>query len=184
VSASGATLSQDYPNEWNGFGENIHYDPGTGYIYSDGGTVVNPATGAQVGTFAASGIAVPDSTLNRVFFVGQVQGQVGTASYTLESFDQTKFTPIGSITISGVVGTPTALIRWGSSGLAMVTKSGNLGGNAGPGQLYLLSGTFVNPAASASSAAVQPPQENVHRTWKTPMKFVRLPQRQTPDTLH
>lgn len=146
MSASGATLSQDYPNEWNGFGENIHYDPGTGYIYSDGGTVVNPATGAQVGTFAASGIAVPDSTLNRVFFVGQVQGQVGTASYTLESFDQTKFTPIGSITISGVVGTPTALIRWGSSGLAMVTKSGNLGGNAGPGQLYLLSGTFVNPA--------------------------------------
>lgn len=185
VNASGVTQTQVYPNVFDGFRFNIHYDPGTGYIYADEGTIVNPATGTKVGSFGASGIAAPDSTLNEVFFVGQTPSQAGTQSYSIESFDQTKFTPIASITIPGVVGTPTALIRWGSSGLALVTNSSNtFGTQAGPGQLFLISGTFVNPTSSGSSAALQRPAENVKRTWKSPKKFVRPPRLQTPDTMH
>ena len=75
-------------------------------MYADNGDIVQPSNGTVVGNYNASGIAVPDSTLNSVFILGQTASQSGTTAYTLESFDQTTFAPVGSITIDNVVGAP------------------------------------------------------------------------------
>lgn len=172
VSGTGASLSQHFGGVVNPYSERIHFDPGTNLVYTDGGQVIQPSNGTAVGTFGASGLAVPDSSLNQVFILGQTTAQTGTSNYTIESFDQTKFTAINSVTISNVVGTPTGLIRWGTNGLAFTTLVGNpwdfIG--TGPGQLYVVSGSFVNPAMSrqhSNPMSLAP----VHRTWNLERPF-------------
>ena len=167
VGSSGAVLNQHYVLAPSTYSAGIHFDPGTGLVYTDAGEAIQPSNGSEVGNYGASGIVVPDSTLGRVFILGQTSAQAGTSSYTIESFDQTHFTPIGSITIQNVVGTPTSFIRWGSNGLAFTTR---IGGPAdfqgtGPGQLYVVSGNFVNPASSSQSLAAAQLLP-VRRTWR------------------
>ncbi|PYV63180.1 MAG: hypothetical protein DMG97_38420, partial [Acidobacteria bacterium] len=60
-------LSQDYTNEFSSFYVSIHYDRGTNLIYTDDGYVINPVNGQHVGAFQASGLMIPDSTLNSAF---------------------------------------------------------------------------------------------------------------------
>jgi hypothetical protein len=167
VGPSGATLIQHFDGVVSPYSTGIHYDAGTGLVYTDGGQAIQPSSGAVVGTYVSSGIAVPDSTLNRVFILGQTAVQAGTSNYTVESFDQTQFTAIGSITIENVVGTPTALIRWGSSGLAFTTRVGGPADflNTGPGQLYVISGDFVKPSIDAVKFLGTTPMLPVKRTW-------------------
>jgi hypothetical protein len=171
VGPSGATLIQHFDRVVSPYSPGIHYDAGTGLVYTDGGQAIQPSSGAVVGTYLSSGIAVPDSTLNRVFILGQTAVQAGTSNYTVESFDQTQFTAIGSITIENVVGTPTALIRWGSSGLAFTTRVGGPADflNAGPGQLYVISGDFVKPSIDAVKFLGTTPMLPVKRTWNLGM---------------
>jgi hypothetical protein len=165
VGSTGAVLDQHYDRVFNTYSPGIHYDAGTGLVYTDAGDAIQPSNGTIVGGYGASGIAVADSTLDRVFILGQTSAQTGTSNYTIESFDQTKFAPIGSFTIQNIVGTPTALIRWGTNGLAFTTLVGRPTDftGTGPGQLYVISGSFVNPSAPASgpSSALLP----VQRTW-------------------
>jgi hypothetical protein len=167
VTSTGAVLDQNYDALLNPYSPTIHYDSGTGLVYTDGGQVVQPSNGTVVGAYEASGIAVPDSTLDTVFILGQTAAQVGTSSYTIESFDQTKFIPISSITIDNVVGAPTAFIRWGSNGLAFTTRIGAPMDftDIGPGQLYVLSGDFVAPASAAKQSSLALRQLPVQRTW-------------------
>jgi hypothetical protein len=158
VTASGAALSQHYSGLLQSYSQSIHYDSVSGLIYTDAGQVVQPSSGTIVGSFGASGIVAVDSTLNRVFILGQTSAQSGTTNYTIESFNQTTFAPVGSITIANVVGVPTGFIRWGTNGLAFTTIAGYPAQRElmGPGQLYAVAGTFVNQAISASQPAVIP----------------------------
>jgi hypothetical protein len=165
VDSSGVTLANDYPNTWSESGIRIHYDSGTGLLYSDDGHVVNPANGALVGTFQVnqiltSGLMVPDSTLNTAFFLGQAQAQFGTGIFTIESFDLTHFTPINSVFITNVTGIPLRLIRWGKNGLAFNTNGG---------QVFLIAGNFVGPAAQQVDDSL--PSSHVQKTWETPKKY-------------
>jgi len=134
VNPTGVTLSKDYQSEFSSFYVRMHYDSGTGFVYTDDGYVINPANGQRVGTFQAGGYMVPDSGLNRAFFFGQTQSQFGTNSFTIESFDLTTFAPIAEIVLPNVQGYPLRFIRWGSSGLAI---------NDDAGYIYLLNGPFV-----------------------------------------
>ena len=167
VGSSGAVLNQHYAGVVTPGSARIHYDTGTGLVYTDGGQVIQPSSGSVVGSYGASGIAVPDATLDSVFILGQTAAQAGTSNYTIESFDQTKFTAISSITIDNVVGTPTAIIRWGSSGLAFTTRIGQptdfMG--TGPGQLYVISGGFVTASDGTSHPSSVAPMLPVRRTW-------------------
>ena len=167
VGSSGAMLNQLYSEVVSPLTAGIHYDARTGLLYTDGGQAIQPSNGSSVGNYGASGIAVPDSTLDRVFILGQTATQVGTSNYTIQSFDQTKFTAIASITIDNVVGTPTAIIRWGSNGLAFTTRVGAPTDFAGigPGQLYVISGDFVNPSNNTSPLFKTAPILPVQRTW-------------------
>ena len=172
VSTSGVNLINDYPNTFihsDAYGRlansRIHFDPGTGYIYDDDGEVINPANGAQVGFVGASGLVAPDSSLNRIFVLGQTTDQAASNSYTIQSFDQKTLALVGSVTISGIVGSPMKLIRWGNTGLALAAYgSSNYVSNQPYGMLYILNNpTFVSASQSRTQLGVEP--ELVQRRW-------------------
>ena len=158
VSPAGVTFDKNFLTT-PGLGYDLHFDPGTGYLYSDGGRVTNPADGSAVGYFPASGLMVPDSKLGRAFFLGRTSDQ-GFDAYTLQIYNIRNFKLIGSIVIPNVIGFPMRLVRWGGSGVAFVTCCGNDRSDNAPGQLYVLSGAAINgggssPSAGAASGQVQ-----------------------------
>jgi hypothetical protein len=163
----------------------VHFDTGTGLLYTDGGQVVRPSDATVVGTLGASGMVAPDSSLNRIFVLGQTMAQVGSFNFTIESFDQTSFAAIGSMTISNVVGTPSAFVRWGTNGLAFVTRGGGITDsfNIGPGQLYVISGAFVNSATPAGSAVRSPLASHVRKTWNSRRRNADRAARRGPPSL-
>jgi DNA-binding beta-propeller fold protein YncE len=159
VDSSGAAFATAGPPTFSQ-GE-IHSDFGTGLIYSDDGNVANPTTLVTVGSYNASGLVAPDSSLDRVFILGQTAAQANTDNFTIESFDEKAFTSVSSITLENLLGTPIQLERWGNSGLAVLTVNQNSGP---PGLLYLIQdATFVSNAQAAVS---RKPQELVQRRWK------------------
>lgn len=179
VSASGVTYLGQGTGNFNSTGGYIHSDFGTGLIYSDDGTVADPNTGTVVGKYQASGLVAPDSSLNRVFILGQTQAQANSSNFTIESFDEKGFTAVGSITLSNISGSPIQLVRWGTSGLAVLT-SGGFGDvyENGLGMLYLIEDpNFVSnlPPATAAQAVTKSP---VQQRWK------RLPKRELLKMAH
>src|ERR1700733_12093613 len=134
VNSNGVTESQAYEQEFSTFYVRMHFDAGTGFVYTDDGWVINPANGKHVGNFQASGYMIPDSTLNQAFFLGQTQLQFGSNDFTIESFDLTTLAPISEMVVSNVEGNPLRFIRWGADGLAF---------NDDAGFVYLVEGTFV-----------------------------------------
>jgi len=162
VTPSGVSSTVVGPTSFNN-GDLMHEDFGTGFIYSDTGNVADPTTQAQVGAYGASGLVAPDSTLNSVFILGQTASQVSTNNYTIDSFNESAYTPISSIILTNLLGTPIELTRWGTSGLAVLTANQD-GGPAG--MLYLIRDpNFVTNAQAAASRSF-PPQELVQRRWK------------------
>src|SRR5208337_4473771 len=158
VNSNGVSLTTDYQDEFSTFYVRMHYDSGTGFVYTDDGHVINPANGQQVGVFQASGLMVPDSSLNSGFFLGQTIAQSGTQNFTFESFDLTTFAPIAEIVVPSVQGNPLRLIRWGTSGLAF---------NDDAGYVYIVNSPFVGNSAvqgKRSHRNLSP----VSKSWVTP----------------
>jgi hypothetical protein len=141
VTSSGFGKPTDYGGLAGGFGDMIHYDATTQLIYGDDGEVINPATGGKAGEFATYGLGVPDGKLGVMFFLSS---SLSGNQCTLSWYDINHFTPIGSMTIKNVVGTPTHLIRWGSNGLAFTTQNSvyNGTGFTTTGAVYLVTGSF------------------------------------------
>lgn len=153
VTSSGVSSIAIGPTSFNN-GDPMHSDFGTGLIYSDDGNVADPSTLAIVGTYNASGVVAPDSSLKSVFILGQTESQANTNNYTIDSFDEMAYTPISSITLTNLLGTPVELVRWGTSGLALLTINQN-GGPAG--MLYLIQDTnFITNATIAASSPLTP----------------------------
>ena len=173
ITSSGATFSgMGSDSSFDTGGAELHSDFGTGLIYCDDGKVADPTTGATVGNYNASGLLVPDSSLNRVFILGQTAAQAGTNDFTVESFDQKAYTPVSSITLKNLQGVPLAFVRCGTSGLAILMLTQQLGNV--PGLLYLVRdssfrhrwlrtcrSTIFGPGISA--AAVEANFEGRHR---------------------
>jgi hypothetical protein len=138
VDATGLTQTHDFASGVTG--RRIHFDSGTGLVYTDGGRAIDPATGFPTGLFqtSTSGLMVPDSTLNEAFFISQ---QFGTGA-TIQAFDLTHFTPVGSITIPGVNGNIKRLVRFGQNGLAFNTDAG---------QVFLVGGNLISPISTATA---------------------------------
>ena len=142
VSSSGIVQSKDYKNEISHFFLTIHYDPGTKLLYTEDGDVIDPTTGRHVGAFQAGGLVIPDSSINRAFFLGQTVFQLGTPNFTIEAFDLRTFVPLAEIVVPNVGGLPTRFIRWGTSGLAF---------NDSAGYVYILENPFVTARSAALS---------------------------------
>lgn len=181
VNPAGATLLAAGTASFN-VGQ-IHSDFGTGLIYSDDGKVADPNTQTIVGTFNASGLAAPDSSLNRVFILGQTSTQAGTSSYTVQSFDEKSYALVSSITLSNLVGSPIELIRWGNSGLAILTVNQ---GSGSPGMLYLVQDTTFVSAADVGVSPLLQRRELVQRRWNRISKvdIVKMVQARRTAGLH
>lgn len=159
ITASGFGTATEYPGIMLGWGP-IHYDATTGYVYSDGGEVINPANGAVVGNFNTSAtFMVPDGSVGLAFFLSQTPADGTATTYTIKSFDINTFTPVGTLIIQNVNQYPTRLIRWGTSGLAFTTSTGF--GASATGALYIINSSFVTDNKSRSL-----PRGNAQRTWK------------------
>jgi hypothetical protein len=168
ISPSGAAFVAANPQS---FSEgDIHSDFGTGFIYSDDGNVADPNTQAIVGVYNASGLVAPDSSLNRVFILGQTSEQANSSNFTIESFNENTYMPVSSITLDNLLGTPIELIRWGASGLAILTvnpvevepwNTGSLG------MLYLIEDANFVSNADVAAAHLPKPQDLVLRRWKS-----------------
>jgi hypothetical protein len=167
VDPSGVSNVTQGPANFNPYGGELHSDFGTGFIYSDDGSVVDPHTGAIVGNYNASGLLAPDSSLNRVFIFGQTAAQANSNNFTIESFDEKTFAPVSSITLSNLSGSPFQLVRWGSSGLALLTSGGLADVYAnGFGMLYLVNNASFVSNAQPASAGQAVKQELVNQRWK------------------
>ena len=141
----------------------IHSDFGTGLIYSEDGTVADPNTLQVVGNYNAAGLIAPDSSLNRMFILGQTAAQANTHNFTIDSFDEKAYTPVSSITIENIAGSPIEFVRYGNSGLAVLTINA---GSGSQGMLYLIQDTtFVSDATSADYPLLRP-KELVAQRWK------------------
>lgn len=163
VTEAGFGTPVDYPGLVPGFSGRIHYDSVTKFVYDDDGRVIDPSSGTVQGTFNASGIMVPDGASGVAYFVGQFSTSP-SGSYTVESFDIDKFTPIDTFNLPGSEGLmPVSIIRWGGSGLAVLMAPGS-GSNASGGCIYLISGSFVGKSGKAPAHETP---DNVHRTWRT-----------------
>jgi hypothetical protein len=134
-----------------GSGSHLHFDATTGYLYSDNGVVTDPVTQAVIGSFPLNAIQggfsgntvmVTDAKLNIAYFLGQTNYAFGSGNYALEAYDLSHFTFLGAIPLTGIAGTPSKMMRWGTNGLAFLTGDAYGRGAAGDG-VYLVSGGFV-----------------------------------------
>jgi hypothetical protein len=139
VNASGITQTHDFASTFGSFGNRLHFDRGTNLVYSNDGHALDPVTGLQAGIFKTSGTMIPDSSLNTAFFMNQ---GFGANTVTIQSYDLTHFTPVGSINVP-VTGNARRLIRWGQNGLAFNTDSG---------QVFLVGGSFLAPVPTTFPA--------------------------------
>jgi hypothetical protein len=154
ANATGVQLQTQSSTASTSFGNYLHFDSTTGYIYTDSGKVIDPATGAVISSFPVNAlqggfngnpIMVPDGKLNIAYFLGQTNGG-GPGNYVIEAFDLTHFNLLGAIPITNASGTPSKVFRWGSNGLAFLT-GGTSGAGAVGGGVYLVSGGFVTSPA-------------------------------------
>jgi hypothetical protein len=98
-----------------------------------------------------------------VFILGQTAAQANTSNFTIQSLDEKAYTLVSSITLDNLVGTPIELVRWGTSGLAVLTMN-QAGGPLG--MLYLVHDTtFVSNTETSASRSSQP-RELVKLRWK------------------
>jgi hypothetical protein len=164
ANTSGLSYLSSGLNNFNQGAGNLHSDFGTGFIYSDNGNVANPQTGTLTGSYGASGLVAPDSSLNRTFILGQTAAQVGTNNYTIQSFDERTFNLVSSITVNNISGAPVELVRWGSSGLAVLTSGGvpDVYEN-GLGMLYLIQDSSFVSGNFRSAQGVS--QERAQHYW-------------------
>jgi hypothetical protein len=150
----------------------LQFDSKTGFLYGSNGMVLNPVTDSVVGNLNASGLVVLDSTLNRIFVLGQTTAQAQTNNFTIQSFDQTSFAAISSIAINNLLGSPVALVRWGTTGLALIAVNEAPGGYGAPGyggpggMLYILQDAALVSSATPANRAPDAEVERVQQRWK------------------
>lgn len=133
----------------------IHYSALTGYLYAQGGSVIDTSKGTVVaglpmGAVQGGVVYPPHPLLTLDDNLGIAWTLVKTfqspnQQFTIEAFDLRTDVLLGSIAIPNVVGTPIKLIRWGSNGLAFLTSGAN-GPQQGDG-VYIVSGEFVTKPA-------------------------------------
>jgi hypothetical protein len=97
-----------------------------GIIYSSGGQVINPVTRTLLGTFAdaTSNAFAIDAAVGRAYYL--VRDSFGSNNWTLKAYDINTFIQIGSLSIPNISGDATALVRWGTNGLAFRTTGGEV----------------------------------------------------------
>ncbi len=123
---------------------NFKYD--SRLFYTDAGQQVDPAnqiastrfTGLGTGTLVAT-----DIPRRRIYFLSRIG-----SGWQLRAYDPVTADLVGSLAITNVEGTPSALVRWGDDGLAFCTTSS---------QIFLLRPWFVPGGPDADLQLTQTP---------------------------
>ncbi len=120
-------------------------------LYGSSGQVINPSTGALVGTFFGGGFFntshVIDVANNRAFFLSSQFFNGQGLSVAITAYDLTTFVPVGFISISGLTGGPGSLVRWGTNGLAFRTSDR---------KIFLIESPLVNASVPIPSPTPTP----------------------------
>ncbi|MFN7928622.1 MAG: hypothetical protein U0Y68_11860 [Blastocatellia bacterium] len=147
INADGLTINDSAPNLVSGFGADIRAEGG--WVYSNGGRVIDPLTSTLVGTYSglqSGSLVLPDPTVGRTFFL-----QTSGSTLKLQAYNQETFIPLGSIDVlNSAPSSFRGLVRWGKDGIAF---SATAGGNT---QIYLVQSPFisaVNTKLNSVSAA-------------------------------
>lgn len=161
VDQSGVAVVDVTPDLISGFGVDIAHDGGR--VYASTGQVVDAEARVLVGRFSDPGISYgalvrPDSRVGRTFFLTN-----SGATRKLLAFDSSTFTLIGSVDVSGVVGTPTSLIRWGSDGLAFRTSAD---------QVFLIRTSLVPSIPTAHVGDLDGSARTVKNVWTATVTVV------------
>ena len=95
-----------------------------GKLFTSSGHVIDAQTRTLLGTFpnAATSAFVPDTSIGRAFYLTREN----STTLSLKVFDINTFAQLAGLTISGLSGDPTSLVRWGTNGLAFRTTSGQV----------------------------------------------------------
>jgi hypothetical protein len=147
VSSSGVTVNGTLNT--GALGSRIHFDSGTGLLFSNSGVITNPVGPAQVAKLGngAGILLVTDDGLKRIFVLRYTNGLNGSGqdaiSYTLDIFDLNTQTLLNSIVIPDVLGYPRQMARWGTNGLVFGT-SGSFSATGPAGALYVLQGSAIS----------------------------------------
>jgi hypothetical protein len=136
----------------------LQSDSNTGLVYSDNGTVADPATAVRAPIFGLSGIVMPVASLHRIFTVGSWANSNGTPIWAIASYNDATYNLVSGVTLGNLFGIPVAMARWGTSGLAVATMNygdpGGYGGGEPPsGVLYLIQASDLLSTASPPSGA-------------------------------
>ena len=120
VNSSGGTLGMIWDNLVQGTA--IQFD--AGLIYGGNGQVLNPATGAVVGTYDVTDpccggtiSVLPDAPINRSFALGQTPFFPG---FGITAYNLSEFIPLAATNLNQLTGNGSDFLQWGSSGLAFV----------------------------------------------------------------
>jgi sugar lactone lactonase YvrE len=142
VDASGIKTLGVVRNLLSGFSSGFEFAGGK--LYSAGGSIADPETDTLVGRFNSGGsVLAVDQALGRVFFLSSSTFGPGMV---LSAYDINTFLPLGSVTLPGVNGSPAALVRWGTNGLAFCTFPNTFTSPATPSQIYLVRSALVSDA--------------------------------------
>jgi uncharacterized repeat protein (TIGR01451 family) len=117
-----------------------------GLIYSSGGSVFDPMTLSKIGSFGVSGLAAPDHAGNRVAIL-----PASGTTRTLHVFDQQTRVPLGTLTLTNVLGTATRLLRCGDDRLAFRTSGG---------QVFVVRSSLLPSGPAADLAVTQSADSN------------------------
>jgi uncharacterized repeat protein (TIGR01451 family) len=136
--ASGLSLAESQPGHQ--YATELKADGGL--LFYNPGMVVEPKTKRVLAIMPVpfNSLLEPDVALERVFYLTPA----GSA-WTLRAFDLKQGIEVGAMPVSGLVGTPKRLIRWGTDGLAICTSAG---------QLVTLQGGLV-PTAPVTDVALR-----------------------------
>jgi sugar lactone lactonase YvrE len=152
VGPCGVGLAMEVPAVF-GLNDSLKYD--NGRIYAANGRVADAETGALAGTFVPAQLfpATPpavatDSKAGRIYSLA-----TDGSTPRLRVFDMQTFVLLGELSLPGVSGIPTSLVRWGSDGLAFRTDS----------QVFLLQNQLI--------AAPTPPPAFTPAPAATPLGF-------------
>jgi hypothetical protein len=115
VNASGIG-GWDFQNGLMNDGEFLKYQGGL--IFTPSGKVFNPETLVVSGSLPACTVVEPDLAAGRIFTLASPSAN----AWSLYACNSTNLQAVGSQSLSGVLGTPSSLIRWGAKGIAFSTS--------------------------------------------------------------
>jgi sugar lactone lactonase YvrE len=148
LDASGVKATGMTRNIISGYSNKIKFAGGR--LYAAGGQVVDPEADARVGRFNRGGTdMLVDTTLGRAFFISS--GSSNQSGAVLTAYDINTFLPLGSVTLPGVFGTPTGLVRWGANGLAFCMLADSFNPSAGSNRVYLVQSALVSDGTPVPS---------------------------------